>query len=512
MRENDIPIRVFYYWSQRDEELGRQLNCQLGVLENQGEISTWHNDKLLGGDVTNEVLLNKIDTADIILLLISSSFLNSESWQLTERVLRDRLTQRNIIIRVVPIILRPCSWEIIDFIKQFRPLPCCQGSEAVPINQWQNRDEAFAQISQEIRVLSESIRQERIQLKQHNIRVYENALYGALKRERPLRPATKVKLGRLQKILGLEDKDIQLSEDLVNARVTDDSTHEEEYRSEVKANIQEDRGEISPISRVFLDQKRELLGISPQVAKAIESEELKHPQTYERLFSAVYRIEYFLGDSAKHRLMMVARKLGLEQTGFFRDIQNRILERIRISREDADFIINSKIIPQDLLEPKVCEGKESEVGIDYSRLRLALEAHNWEAADQETYQIFVDFLKKPRWERRIAPEKLLDFPSLDLKTIDNLWKTYSQGHFWFSTQIQIFQGCGGLLNGRSKTNLWRKFGRKLGWANENHWLYYFELSFDLTAPKGHLPGKIFSIVDGPLLLQIAHIANLEFAN
>ncbi len=506
------PVKVFYYYSSRDKSLGRELSRQLGIFEQNAKISIWNNEKLLGGDVTDDVITSEIHSSDIILLLISSTFLNSDIWGLIARNIRLKMARKFNSTRIIPIIFRPCSWNEVDLLKRFQALPRHPESEVLAITLWANQDQAFAQISQKVGLIAESVFNERLKIKQQNIAVYENAFYKALERERPLRLETQRKLNRLQEILGLTNSEISFSESLIHAKIVDDSANQEKYRLEVRANIQEDRGEISPMSRILLDREREVLGLTPEVAKAIENEELKYPQKYERVFFAIYSMEYYLGESAKYRLTMIAKKLGLAQSGLFEEIQNRIVERLRISREDAMLILRSRMIPKDILENHGQNIIESEISVDYSKLRLALEAKRWEIADRETWMIFRSFAEKTGWNWRIPSNKLLDFPSLDLRTINTLWQTYSNHRFGFSSQIQVYQECGGLLNGNFESELWEKFGKRVGWANERYWLYCFELNFSLEAPKGHLPGKIFSSVTGPLLLQIAHIANLEFAD
>jgi hypothetical protein len=147
---------------------------------------------------------------------------------------------------------------------------------------------------------------------------------------------------------------------------------------------------------------------------------------------------------------------GWAETGLFHEIQNRILERLRISREDARLILESNIIPKDLLAKNKQSITESEIGIDYSKLRLALEAEEWKMADRETWNIFMNFAGEDRENTKIPPNKLLNFPSLDLRTIDILWRTYSDNRFGFTTQIQIYRDCGALLNGKFEQKLWEE--------------------------------------------------------
>ncbi|MFM5887642.1 MAG: GUN4 domain-containing protein, partial [Dolichospermum sp.] len=73
----------------------------------------------------------------------------------------------------------------------------------------------------------------------------------------------------------------------------------------------------------------------------------------------------------------------------------------------------------------------------------------------------------------------------DLRTIDKLWVKYSDGRFGFSVQKRIYQGLGGTRE--FKTEIWLKFGDKVGWRKGGSWLMYSDITFDKKAPEGHLP-------------------------
>jgi len=105
-------------------------------------------------------------------------------------------------------------------------------------------------------------------------------------------------------------------------------------------------------------------------------------------------------------------------------------------------------------------------------------------------------------------EDIKNFACQDLHNIDQLWVKYSQGKFGFSVQKEIWQSCGS----PTKSNIdWNKFGVTVGWRTKDgfvmgrgrtrdgfvigvEWLSYSQITFDLTAPKGHLPANIFSHV------------------
>ena len=90
--------------------------------------------------------------------------------------------------------------------------------------------------------------------------------------------------------------------------------------------------------------------------------------------------------------------------------------------------------------------------------------------------------EKEGWLRA---EDIGNFPCEDLRTIDQLWVKYSDGRFGFSVQKRIYQGLGGTREYNS--DIWEKFGDKVGWRKGGKWLYYDDITFDKKAPGGHLP-------------------------
>jgi eukaryotic-like serine/threonine-protein kinase len=140
---------------------------------------------------------------------------------------------------------------------------------------------------------------------------------------------------------------------------------------------------------------------------------------------------------------------------------------------------------------------ESSVGMDYTQLRDLLKAGEWKQADEETERVMLAVCgrEKQGW---LDVEHIDNFPCSDLRTIDQLWLKYSNGRFGFSVQKRIYQSLGGTREYDSK--IWEAFGDRVGWKKKEEWLYYSDLTFDLTAPQGHLPlwqgGGIFYMLSG----------------
>ena len=87
-----------------------------------------------GGDV-NQHILDNLNDANIVLLLMSSGFLASYECQKEMQLALQRKEQDQIDI--VPIIIRPCDWEN-TVVKKYKALP----TNGKPISKWKDRNEA----------------------------------------------------------------------------------------------------------------------------------------------------------------------------------------------------------------------------------------------------------------------------------------------------------------------------------------------------------------------------------
>ena len=125
-------------------------------------------------------------------------------------------------------------------------------------------------------------------------------------------------------------------------------------------------------------------------------------------------------------------------------------------------------------------------GVDYTQLRDLLAAGKWEEADLLTEDKILEVAnrKKFGWLREKDIENL---SCEDLRTMDQLWKKYSNGNFGFSVQKEVYLGLGG--GEKYNAQMWRKFADQVGWRKEGQWLWYSDLNFELsnTTKKAHLP-------------------------
>lgn len=139
------PIEVFYSYAHADEVLRDELDKHLSILKRGGVIQDWHDRRIGAGTEWAGQIDAHLNTAHIILLLISADFLASDycyDVEMTRAMERHHAGEA----RVIPVILRPVDWQGAPFGK-LQALP----TDARPVTSWANRDEAFKDVAQGIR-------------------------------------------------------------------------------------------------------------------------------------------------------------------------------------------------------------------------------------------------------------------------------------------------------------------------------------------------------------------------
>ena len=146
-------MKLFFSYAHKDEPLRDQLATHLSLLKRQNIITDWHDRNITAGTDWAQAIDDNLNTADIILLLISSDFLASD-YCYDKEMTRAIERHHQGTARVIPIILRPCDWHSAPFGK-LQALP----KDAKPVTQWSNPDEAFTNIAQGIRTAVTELQQ-----------------------------------------------------------------------------------------------------------------------------------------------------------------------------------------------------------------------------------------------------------------------------------------------------------------------------------------------------------------
>lgn len=139
-----MPVTIFLCYTQKDEHMAGQLKNHLSSLEHSGLITVWDRGKIMPGFEWEQEIVKQLDKAEIILLLLSASFLSSEYYYNVEMQHAIERHERKEA-RVIPVILRPVNWNIAP-IDKLAPLP----ERAKPISRWRPQDEGFKNVADSI--------------------------------------------------------------------------------------------------------------------------------------------------------------------------------------------------------------------------------------------------------------------------------------------------------------------------------------------------------------------------
>jgi len=116
-------------------------------MERQGLLTAWHDQKVLAGQEWAKEIDGALESAALILLLVSDDFIASRYCWSSE--LKRALEKHDAgLAHVVPIIVRPCDWQISE-VGRLQALP----TAGRPITRWDDTDDAWLDVAQGLRRL-----------------------------------------------------------------------------------------------------------------------------------------------------------------------------------------------------------------------------------------------------------------------------------------------------------------------------------------------------------------------
>jgi TIR domain len=139
--------RVFISYSHKDEALRAELDAHLALLKREGVLDVWTDHRIPAGGDIHPSISQGLEEADIVLLLISQHFNNSDYCASIEMT---RALERNAAgeCAVVPVLLRPCDWQTAPYAR-LNAIP----RNNLPVTEWKSQDAAFAEVVKELREL-----------------------------------------------------------------------------------------------------------------------------------------------------------------------------------------------------------------------------------------------------------------------------------------------------------------------------------------------------------------------
>jgi internalin A len=151
--ERGRASRVFVSYSHKDERMLNELKTHLSPLRRLRLIETWDDREIEAGDDWREKINENLERADVIILLISANFIESD--YCFEKELEHALERhRKKEARVVPVIVRDANWKAIPQLKGLEAIP----KNGRPISNWPNKHTAWRDVSERVQAMLEAMR------------------------------------------------------------------------------------------------------------------------------------------------------------------------------------------------------------------------------------------------------------------------------------------------------------------------------------------------------------------
>ena len=107
-------VEVFCSYAHEDEAWRQKLETHLSLLRRQGLVSLWHDRLITAGTDRAHAIDTHLETASVIVLLVSADFLASDycyGIEMKRAITRQEAGEA----RVVPILVRPADWKDAPF-------------------------------------------------------------------------------------------------------------------------------------------------------------------------------------------------------------------------------------------------------------------------------------------------------------------------------------------------------------------------------------------------------------
>lgn len=144
--------KVFFSYSHKYETMRNEIETHLAMLKRDGTIETWHDRRILAGTELDGDIDENLEQANIILLLVSPYFMDSD-YCMEREMTRAMEKHEDGTATVIPIFLQYCDWKGAPF-GRLLGLP----TDAKPISQYADYHEALAIVAKEIRRVAEKYR------------------------------------------------------------------------------------------------------------------------------------------------------------------------------------------------------------------------------------------------------------------------------------------------------------------------------------------------------------------
>ncbi len=138
-------LSLFFSYSHADEKYRDELEVHLAILKRENVITVWHDRRIDAGSSIDDEIDSNLETADIVLLMVSASFLASD-YCYEKELSRAIENHKNAKTIVIPVIVHPCDWKNSMF-GHLRATP----TDGQPISKFPNIHDAYLCVVEDIR-------------------------------------------------------------------------------------------------------------------------------------------------------------------------------------------------------------------------------------------------------------------------------------------------------------------------------------------------------------------------
>ncbi|MBW4623968.1 MAG: GUN4 domain-containing protein [Brasilonema octagenarum HA4186-MV1] len=283
---------------------------------------------------------------------------------------------------------------------------------------------------------------------------------------------------RLLTQLKQEKHQLQEIEHRLLAQLEQEKHQRQETERRLLAQLEQEKHLLTQLKQ----EKHQLQEIEHRLLAQLEQEKHQRQETERRLLAQLEQEKHLLTQlkQEKHQLQETEHRLlaQLEQEKRQRqEIERRLLAQLEQEKHQHQEARKLKDLSQQQLTlqktPKLT-----------TTLRDLLVSGRWKEADHETLRIMLNLTNREQ-EGWLNVASIHNFPHEDLRAIDQLWVESSNGRFGFSVQQRIWKSVGGNLKANDK--IYEAFGDCVEWRVHKNWLQINELTFNSSAPTGHLP-------------------------
>jgi len=149
-------MKIFISYSHKDDKWRKLLSEQLQILELEGLVQLWDDQKLHAGEHWRERLYQQLLEAQIAILMISPSFLTSDFIRNVEVATLFEQCEKEGGTILYPLLIRPCPYEVVGWLRKKQMRPSGPKLKALSTFRGARQQEITSEVASEIAAIAQA--------------------------------------------------------------------------------------------------------------------------------------------------------------------------------------------------------------------------------------------------------------------------------------------------------------------------------------------------------------------